>query len=102
MATLQVTVRLRGAQMADPEMTSALTVFRRAANVLARLEDAVVFRGLYRNRRTSPASGRLYTAIGGLTLFGKSEAESVKTGSGNSRGTTVARVPTASDHRSRR
>jgi len=43
--TLQVKVYLRGAQMADPEMTSALAMFRRAANVLARLEDAVVFNG---------------------------------------------------------
>jgi len=32
--------------MADPEMTSVLALFRRAASVLARLEDAVVFRGL--------------------------------------------------------
>jgi uncharacterized linocin/CFP29 family protein len=46
LATLQVRVQVRGAQMADPEMTSVLALFRRAANVLARLEDAVVFRGL--------------------------------------------------------
>jgi uncharacterized linocin/CFP29 family protein len=46
LATLQVRVRVRGAQMADPEMTSVLALFRRAANVLARLEDTVVFRGL--------------------------------------------------------
>ncbi len=46
LATLQVKVPVRNAQMADPEMTSVLALFRRAANVLARLEDAVVFRGL--------------------------------------------------------
>jgi uncharacterized linocin/CFP29 family protein len=46
LATLQVTVPVRNAQMADPEMSSVLALFRRAANVLARLEDAVVFRGL--------------------------------------------------------
>jgi uncharacterized linocin/CFP29 family protein len=46
LATLQVPVPVRGAQMADSEMTSVLALFRRAANVLARLEDAVVFRGL--------------------------------------------------------
>jgi uncharacterized linocin/CFP29 family protein len=46
LATLQVKVSLRGAQIADPELTSALQLFRRAANVLARLEDAVVFHGL--------------------------------------------------------
>ncbi len=49
LATLQVTVPVRNAQMADPEMTSVLALFRRAANVVARLEDAVVFRGLVRN-----------------------------------------------------
>jgi uncharacterized linocin/CFP29 family protein len=43
--TLQVRVYVRGAQMADPELTSALQLFRRASNVLARLEDAVVFGG---------------------------------------------------------
>jgi uncharacterized linocin/CFP29 family protein len=43
--TLQVKVFLRGAQMADPDMASALQLFRRAANVLARLEDLIVFRG---------------------------------------------------------
>src|SRR5262249_44309026 len=46
LATLQVKVYVRGAQLADPEMESVLALFRRAANVLARLEDAVVFRGL--------------------------------------------------------
>lgn len=46
LATLQVIVPVRNAQMADPELASALTLFRRAANVVARLEDAIVFRGL--------------------------------------------------------
>ncbi len=45
LSTLQVKVFLRGAQMADPDMTSALQMFRRAANVLARLEDAIAFKG---------------------------------------------------------
>jgi uncharacterized linocin/CFP29 family protein len=43
--TLQVKVYVRGAQMSDPDMTSVLALFRRAANVLARLEDALVFNG---------------------------------------------------------
>jgi uncharacterized linocin/CFP29 family protein len=43
--TLQVKVYLRGAQMADPELASALALFRRAANLLARLEDALIFNG---------------------------------------------------------
>lgn len=45
LATLQVKVYLRGAQVADPELTSALTAFRRAANVVARLEDDIIFNG---------------------------------------------------------
>jgi uncharacterized linocin/CFP29 family protein len=51
LTTLDVRVWVRGAQMADPELESMLTLFRRAANVLARLEDAVVFRGLTAARR---------------------------------------------------
>jgi hypothetical protein len=43
--TLQVKVYLKGAQVADPEMTSALIAFRRAASVLARLEDEIIFNG---------------------------------------------------------
>jgi len=45
LATLQLNVRVRGGQLADPEMGSVLTLFRRAANVIARLEDALVFNG---------------------------------------------------------
>jgi uncharacterized linocin/CFP29 family protein len=59
LATLQVRVPVRGAQMADPEMTSVLALFRRAANVLARLEDAVVFRGLLQ----VPGQNRFVTPI---------------------------------------
>lgn len=43
--TLQVKVSLRGAQLADPDLTSVLAVFRRASNILARLEDALIFNG---------------------------------------------------------
>jgi uncharacterized linocin/CFP29 family protein len=45
LATLQVKVKLRGAQVADADLTSALHAFRRAANAIARLEDAIIFRG---------------------------------------------------------
>ena len=45
LVTLQVKVQLRGAQMSDPDLTSALALFRRAANLLARLEDALIFNG---------------------------------------------------------
>lgn len=45
LSTLQVKVYLSQAQVADPELAGALMVFRRAAKVLARLEDEIVFKG---------------------------------------------------------
>ena len=65
LATLQVTVPVRNAQMADPELSSALALFRRAANVVARLEDAVVFRGLAQSQAARVALGD-YQPPGGL------------------------------------
>ncbi len=62
LATLQVIVPVRNAQMADPEMASALVLFRRAANVIARLEDAIVFRGL----APEPAIGGAFAPPAGL------------------------------------
>jgi uncharacterized linocin/CFP29 family protein len=56
--TLQVKLRMRGAQMADPEMTSVLALFRRAANLLARLEDAIIFNG-QPGPNDPPTEGRL-------------------------------------------
>jgi uncharacterized linocin/CFP29 family protein len=79
LATLQVGVRVRGAQMADPDMTSVLAMFSRAANVLARLEDAVVFRGLVQPGGPgtpvwppggAPGPGRIWEIIGGEAMFG--------------------------------
>jgi uncharacterized linocin/CFP29 family protein len=43
--TIQERVKLRGAQVADSELSSALIAFRRAANVLARREDEIIFNG---------------------------------------------------------
>jgi uncharacterized linocin/CFP29 family protein len=65
LATLQVIVPVRNAQMADPELASALALFRRAANVVARLEDAIVFRGLEPN--PNRATGVPFAPPGGLT-----------------------------------
>jgi len=80
LSTLQTKVYLRGAQVADPELTSALIAFRRSANVLARLEDAIVFRG-----QDGPSTGpkdwqetidgdprpaKLWQVLGGQTTHG--------------------------------
>ena len=45
LTTISVTVPLRGHEVADPNLAAALTMFRRAANYVARLEDALVFNG---------------------------------------------------------
>jgi uncharacterized linocin/CFP29 family protein len=54
LATLQAKVYVRGAQMADPEMRSVLDLFRRAAYVIARLEDVIIFTGLVANAAPPP------------------------------------------------
>jgi len=45
LTTISVNVPLRGHEMADPDLRAALTMFRRAANYIARLEDAIAFTG---------------------------------------------------------
>jgi uncharacterized linocin/CFP29 family protein len=45
LVTVSVNVQLRNAQMADPDLTSALIMFRRAAEIVARVEDAIIFNG---------------------------------------------------------
>ena len=65
LATLQVRVFLRGAQVADPDLASALQLFRRAANVLARLEDEVVFNGLSAAGQPPPPALAVAQIVGG-------------------------------------
>lgn len=43
--TVAVKVYLNSQQVAQPDLSAALTLFRRAANVIARVEDALIFRG---------------------------------------------------------
>src|SRR5271166_188365 len=75
LATPQVKVFLRGGQVADPNLTSALEMFRRAANVLARLEDAIVFRG-QKDRNEGPPDQAItglpgiWKVTGGMTSPG--------------------------------
>jgi uncharacterized linocin/CFP29 family protein len=90
--TLQVKVFLRGAQMADAEMTSALQLFRRAANVLARLEDMMIFRGLPEagevNSKLFPGLPPIWEITGserarGLHATGKEDGPSLPVPGGN-------------------
>lgn len=43
--TVSVNVHLNTQQVAQPDLSAALTLFRRAANIIARVEDALIFRG---------------------------------------------------------
>lgn len=43
--TLSINVPLRSHELSDPQLSAALTMFRRAANYLARIEDALFFNG---------------------------------------------------------
>jgi uncharacterized linocin/CFP29 family protein len=75
LATLQVRAQLRGAQVADPNLSSALEIFRRAASVLARLEDAIVFRGQTNTNQGPPPLAinqlpAIWTVSGGNTTNG--------------------------------
>lgn len=40
-----INVQLRSREVADPNLTAALGIFRRAANQIARIEDALIFNG---------------------------------------------------------
>src|SRR5688572_13589802 len=44
-ATIAINVQLRSHEVADPNLTAALGMFRRAANYIARIEDALIVNG---------------------------------------------------------
>lgn len=45
LASVSVNVRVKNHMLADPELEAATLLFRRAAGIVARLEDEIVFRG---------------------------------------------------------
>jgi len=45
LSTVSVNVHLKSAQTADPELAAALIMFRRAAAIVARVEDEIIFNG---------------------------------------------------------
>ena len=52
LATVSVNVFIGNHMLADPELAAASIMFRRAANIVARVEDAIIFRG--RNTAANP------------------------------------------------
>jgi uncharacterized linocin/CFP29 family protein len=57
LTTIEAQVQLRNHEIADPELGAALTMFRRAANHIARVEDAVVFNGRFGGNDRFPTIG---------------------------------------------
>jgi encapsulating protein for peroxidase len=45
LTTISINVQLRSHEIADPNLTAALAMFRRAANFIARIEDALIVNG---------------------------------------------------------
>ena len=56
--TIRTYVELNSHQVADESLSSALFAFKRAANLLARTEDYIVFLGYDTEKRTSPGAFR--------------------------------------------
>ncbi|RBP09041.1 putative linocin/CFP29 family protein [Roseiarcus fermentans] len=54
LATVAVNVNLKNHMLADRELGAAAVMFRRAANIIARVEDAVIFRGMTVNAGAPP------------------------------------------------
>ncbi len=88
LTTLSVNVYLKNAQVADPELSSAMIMFRRAADIVARLEDSIIFNGQEMvgsgpNRGTGMSDlPPVYSISGGHTnpgLLGAEGANSVDT-----------------------
>jgi hypothetical protein len=59
LATVSVNVFVRNHMLADPDLAAASIMFRRAANIVARVEDAIIFRG--RNVANNPPIPRTNT-----------------------------------------
>jgi uncharacterized linocin/CFP29 family protein len=70
LTTLAVNVGLRGAQVAEADLDTALVAFRRAANLIARAEDYVVFRGQAGASPPAPAGLRPCDIRGGDAFLG--------------------------------
>lgn len=66
--TVAINVQLRSREAADPNLNAALGMFRRAANQIARIEDALIFNG--HDKKMKPPAGiegipEVYTISGG-------------------------------------
>jgi len=95
LSILEAKVYLRSAQIAEPELSSALTAFRRATNVLARLEDDIIFKGL---PEAKPVGGPSEVSGGEEATDGLAKKRAIDkelTGSGNLGEALVSKISAA-------
>ncbi|NOD76949.1 MULTISPECIES: encapsulin [unclassified Ruegeria] len=92
LTTVSVNVYLKSAQMADPELSAAMIMFRRAAAIVARVEDDIIFNGQPgTGEGPKPATGApaslppIYTVTGGGKYEGLLEAGEKSSGSSSSK-----------------
>jgi uncharacterized linocin/CFP29 family protein len=83
LTTIAVNVYLRRSQVAQPDLSSPLIMFRRAANIIARVEDWIVFRGqpqLPKNLADIKVQPPIFNVAGGESFDGlvKSAKSKVK------------------------
>jgi uncharacterized linocin/CFP29 family protein len=86
LCTLTVLVQLKHQQLAEENLTGAFSAFRRAANLLARAEDAIIFNGLSKADPGRPALNSIKVptqcnVTGGQKILGLVEAGQSNTGS---------------------
>jgi uncharacterized linocin/CFP29 family protein len=83
LTTISCNVYLRGTDVADPELGVAKSMLRRAAEVLGRLEDAIIFNGLPENVEypmrgdVAVVEPLIYSVSGGRGLTGLLEAPGI-------------------------
>lgn len=80
LVTVSCNLYLRGSEVADPNLDAVKTLLRRAGEVIGRVEDAIVFRGLRKEedvpRRGDDGTGEvivkpeIYTVSGGRDFIG--------------------------------
>ena len=75
LTTISVNVQIRNSQMAQPDLSSALSMFRRAANIIGRIEDWLIFRGQnsanpFNNKQFVTPLPNVFTISGGTIWRG--------------------------------
>jgi uncharacterized linocin/CFP29 family protein len=72
LTTISVNVELKRSQVSQPDLSSALMMFRRAANIIARVEDRIVFMGQPKETEIGnlPITPKIYTVSGGEEFSG--------------------------------